>query len=636
MDAGREPRVALVAMPWPGLSEPSLGLAVLAAELRRHNVSTRVHHLYVRLLEHLTQETYEVIGSTVGLNEFIFTSTIDDLDSSQLDHLLDVCSDRAGTKPHSRYKTPIDLAEASLRIRNEVIPAYLEDCADRVLTDDPTMVGFTCMFDQTLASAALARVLRRRRPDLLIVAGGYALFGDPGAQVLTTFTEFDAVVQGDGEPSVLALAEASVGRRELSSVPNVRTSSSPAPKAVALAELAEAPVPEFDDWFNDVRDLEQEHSVRVVVSALPVEGSRGCWWGEVSHCTFCGIDDETLRYRTKPAAKVLDELRVLRGRYGDLELRFSDYILAREHYDHLLPVLERESPRFRLSCEIKANQTPERMRQLAAAGFVAIQPGIESFSPGMLTRMAKGVRGIQNVATLKHGYLNRIVVHYNVLFGYPDEDPEWTKAMLAQLPTIYHLSPPISRSLIQVTRFAPLHSEPHRFGIYRRHRHDWRYDVMFSKAYLEETGFDLDRYVYTFERNFDQSAELVEAHNLLVHQVEHWKSQHRVRDVALTYDARPEGAVFADSRFGPAREIRLDESEWRVYQAIDEAPVLESRIPDRTGGLSRDVCRAALDRLEEERLVWREGATVLGLAVPEEVHTSHVESNWKSSWLSLL
>lgn len=636
MDVRRKSRVALVAMPWPGLTEPSLGLAILAAQLRRSDVETRVHHLYLGLLKHLTQETYEVFGSTVGLNEFIFTAVLDELEDAQLDHLLDVCSDRAGTKPHSRYQTPVHLAEAVLRVRNEVVPRYLEDCADRVLADGPTMVGFTCMFDQTLASAALARVLRRRRPDLLIVAGGYALFGDPGEQVLNCFHEFDAVVQGDGEPGIVALAEASVGRAELSSVPNIRIRARPMSSLTTLARLSEACVPDFDDWFRDVRELEDEHDVRVVPTALPVEGSRGCWWGEVSHCTFCGIDEETLRYRTKPAVNVISELRSLRKRYGELEYRFSDYILARDHYEQLLPVLEQEDPHFRLSCEIKANQTPARMRQLAAAGFVALQPGIESFSPQMLKKMDKGVRGIQNVATLKYAYVNRIVIHYNLLFGYPDEDPAWTKEMLTQIPAIYHLSPPISRSLIQVTRFAPLHTDPSRFGVYRQHRHDWRYDVMLSKTFLERTGFDLDKYVYTFERNFEPSRELSEAHRLLVHQVEHWKAQHRSRDVALTYAERESGAILADSRFGTPRKIELDSVEWQVYQAIDETPILTSRVPDKTAGLDRDACDTALERLWEERLIWREGQTVFGLAVPDEVHYAHVQSHWKRSWLSLL
>jgi radical SAM superfamily enzyme YgiQ (UPF0313 family) len=141
-----------------------------------------------------------------------------------------------------------------------------------------------------------------------------------------------------------------------------------------------------------------------------------------------------LSYRSRPAGGVIKTLRELRSRYGDLEFRFSDYILARNHYEELLPILAEEEPPFRLSCEIKANQSVSRMDLLARAGFVELQPGIESFSTELLKAMDKGVRGIHNVATLKLGYLNHVVIHYNVLFGFPGEKLDWYKDMLARIP----------------------------------------------------------------------------------------------------------------------------------------------------------------------------------------------------------
>jgi hypothetical protein len=61
-----------------------------------------------------------------------------------------------------------------------------------------------------------------------------------------------------------------------------------------------------------------------------------------------------------------------------------------------------------------------------------------------------------------------VVIHYNVLFGFPGEKLDWYKEMFARIPTTYHLMPPISRSLVQITRFAPLQVSPQRFDIGRR------------------------------------------------------------------------------------------------------------------------------------------------------------------------
>ena len=39
-----------------------------------------------------------------------------------------------------------------------------------------------------------------------------------------------------------------------------------------------------------------------------VETSRGCWWGERMHCTFCGLNGATMAYRSKSAPRALAEL----------------------------------------------------------------------------------------------------------------------------------------------------------------------------------------------------------------------------------------------------------------------------------------------------------------------------------------
>jgi radical SAM superfamily enzyme YgiQ (UPF0313 family) len=156
-----------------------------------------------------------------------------------------------------------------------------------------------------------------------------------------------------------------------------------------MADLGAAPTPDFEDWFSDIEDLDQRDRIRITPRSLPLEGSRGCWWGQTSHCTFlCGIDESSLSYRSRPTDGVIDTLRELRSRRS--RISFSDYILARNHYEELLPILAEEEQPFRLSCEIKASQSLSRMDLLARAGFVELQPGIESFSTELLKAMDKG------------------------------------------------------------------------------------------------------------------------------------------------------------------------------------------------------------------------------------------------------
>ena len=124
--------------------------------------------------------------------------------------------------------------------------------------------------------------------------------------------------------------------------------------------------------------------------ALPVESSRGCWWGAKHYCVNCGIRDEDLADRSRGPAAVLHSLNELNRRHGVRAFRFSDYILPAAYYDSLLLELERRGAPYMLSGEIKANVNADRFGRLVAASFAEVQPGIESFENEVPLRPTPG------------------------------------------------------------------------------------------------------------------------------------------------------------------------------------------------------------------------------------------------------
>lgn len=634
-----QPAVVLVAMPWPTVSEPSLGLGILKSQLRNERIRSRVFHAYIDLLRYVSFETYAFVSSCWGLNEFVFTRELDrSLDAEQIDCLTEECASRVRAKQrlHSKYNDVRSLVSLFLRLREEIVPAYLSDCADTVAREQPTLVGFTCMFDQTIASVALARLIKRRLPDVLVAFGGCAVDGAPGKQVIETFRWVDCIVSGDGEPVVGDLARASVREADLQSLPGITTRRSQNDDGMppTRIELDSSPDPDYSDWYVDVAHLRDNSAIEIRDTLIPVESSRGCWHGQSRHCIFCGIDDEALKYRSKSPRVVLKMLKSLRRKYGDRKFRFNDYILPSAYYKTLLPDLGKVRPLYRLQCEIKANQTAYRLGLFRKAGFTDLQPGIESFSSNVLRLMDKGVHGIQNVLTLKAGYVNGVVIHYNILYGVPSERSQYYLAMLKAIPRLYHLQPPVSRSQIEVTRGAPLQRTPDRFGIHCQPRHARLYDVLFSENFLSDTGFNLDDYAYYFQRDFGWSDELAELHLQLVIQVNHWKARHRREEVILGYDTQGQGMTFFDSRFGSMRTSSLGRFDTAVYLAADAEPITAVEIAGRLGCTISDV-QAVLERLDQERLIWREADKVLGLGTHMAIVREHLASHWKQQWTSL-
>jgi ribosomal peptide maturation radical SAM protein 1 len=623
-------------MPWATPLEPSLGLAILKAQLNAENIESRIFHLNIRLLRYLTAAVYKDLAICYAFNEFVFTSVIDELiDQGQADCMMDRCLAHTNGNLRLTLRSPADFGKILIRVRHEAVPEYLAACAEEILAYQPTMVGFTCLFDQTMASVALATLIRESMPNTLIVLGGYALEGPPGVEVLRAFPQIDAVAVGDGEPVVGPLARASIGEVRLQDIPGVLTRNEQIGRPRASYDIEASPIPDYSDWFRDVADLKSKEKITINTVVLPVESSRGCWWGQRHHCTFCGIDDATLSYRQKKTETVLTMLDTLRSRHGqEFPFRFSDYILPHSYWKDLLPKLAETKPRYSLTCEIKANQTETHIKALADAGFSAVQPGIESFDSNVLKLMDKGVTGIQNVHLLKLGYLYGIVIDYNILYGFPDELAEWYVEMVARIPRLYHFTPPVTRTEVIVTRFAPLYEYAKFNGLPVKPAHHNSYDALFSKAFINSTGFSLDNFAYYFKRYFKHEENLLPLYQELRLSVDRWKRQHHLRDVHLSYRREGSGLVVSDSRFGEAREFQLDAVQADVYLACDEAPrAVKSLSTDhRTRDLSTSQVADNLDFLDSENLIWREGDRVLGLAVPESIARRHQLSNWKRSW----
>src|SRR5262249_55228165 len=344
-----------VSMPWTTLTEPSLGLGLLKAVLDREGIPCRVLHLNLFLLQHLRAITYEVLANIYALNDFLFSGILDPTVTHIQEQWLrlkvrEVLHD--GVIEAHRVGGSEGLVEALLRLRGETVPAWLEGWAHEIARQEATLVGFTCMFDQTVPSLALARLIRERAPGKMLVLGGVAVRTPTAAMLLRSTPWIDAVCDGEGENAIGALAGAAAGEAPLVDVPGIvfRSTSgevvaTPPPPPV---DLDANPVPNFDDFFADIRRLSEEQKIDVMPPTLPVENSRGCWWGAKHHCVFCGIRGEDMAYRARDAGKALEALATLHQRYGIRGFRFSDYILPIQYFDTLLPELARRGGPYRL------------------------------------------------------------------------------------------------------------------------------------------------------------------------------------------------------------------------------------------------------------------------------------------------
>ena len=212
------------------------------------------------------------------------------------------------------------------------------------------------------------------------------------------------------------------------------------------------PVPDFSDFFEQRRKSEMSDPLSL---QLLVETSRGCWWGVKRQCLFCGLHVQQRGYRKKSLRAVLAELTELRRRHHEHHVTFVDASTCPDDFHTLFPALVDFEPKLEFFCEMRAQITREQAQLLRRAGCRRTQPGIESFSTPVLNLIAKGTTALQNVACLKYLREVGIIPSWNLLFGFPYEDPAEYEKILTILRCITHLTPPKLVTPMGPVRFQP-------------------------------------------------------------------------------------------------------------------------------------------------------------------------------------
>ena len=225
--------------------------------------------------------------------------------------------------------------------------------------------------------------------------------------------------------------------------------TTPAP----VRRMDSLPVPNYSAYFEALSSSAIGASIQ---PRLLIETARGCWWGEKQHCTFCGLNGQTMGYRSKSPARASEELLYLSKKWGVERIEFVDNILDLKYIDTLFPELARAGSKLEFFLETKSNLRFEQLRTLRRGGVRAIQPGIESFSNQVLQLMRKGCTGLQNIQLLRWCEELGITVFWNLLYGFPGESEAEYARMAELVPLLTHLQKPGYCGKIHVDRFSPL------------------------------------------------------------------------------------------------------------------------------------------------------------------------------------
>ena len=335
-----------------------------------------------------------------------------------------------------------DMYERNLKDKVEPL---LEQYLEKLVQINPKVIGFSLYYTNVKPTLWMAKKIRERLPNTIILAGGSHIHWNPDP-----FPEFDHVVKGEGEEVILELLEKIERGEKLTQYQyNADTT-----KRLNLDTL---PFPDYSDF--DINKY-------MMPNAFSSEFSRGC----VAKCTFCA-ETHYWKYRSRQSPMVLNEVEFQYKNFGINFFWFIDSLVngnINELRAFALGVVERGLKiRWTGYARCDERMDYEYYQNLSASGCSDLNYGIESGSNRVLNDMRKNITVTEVEQNLSDGFKNKIGAATNWMLGYVTERSNDFAHTLTLLWRVQEFLINVSR---QTMLLGPsrVKDDPDRFGVHEK------------------------------------------------------------------------------------------------------------------------------------------------------------------------
>jgi ribosomal peptide maturation radical SAM protein 1 len=466
----RDSDMLFVVMPWASPQVPVLGASLLLSIIELKGFRGQVAYPGMELVQQTGWPFYAAMANDIAcyeLSEHFFSCYVHGKERMRSEEFLaellrggTSVADVLGSQPERCFE----------KVRDEIVPQFIETQAARIAERAIPIVGFSCGFNQVLASLALAKRIKELRSDVRILFGGASLDAEMGiAHHMKYGPIIDHVYLGEADTTIAEIVRRLTAGEPLDTSLGVTMQEDGhviwGDTFRHTQDLDGLPAPNYDDFYVQRQKISSDGEVLPQVGALSFETSRGCRWAVGRACSFCGLNGARRDFRAKSPAAVLHDLEELSARYLTLDFLANDNVVEMKGFSDLLPGLEASGCDYSLAVQVRTNLTRSQVAALRRGGVRTIQAGIESFSDHVLGLMRKGATSLQNLQMLKWCREYGISVNYFILCGFPGELEEDYAQMADLAPMLVHLQPPARIQHIDLHRFSPMFTEPSEFGI---------------------------------------------------------------------------------------------------------------------------------------------------------------------------
>ncbi|MGH3625750.1 MAG: RiPP maturation radical SAM C-methyltransferase, partial [Sciscionella sp.] len=299
--------IALVSMPTLAARFPSFQLGLLKPTLERAGFEVEALSLFLRFGERIGWRLNEALANVYPcmVGEWIWARSAFGEFGDTSEYL-------------RRYRSNLDgiCAEAGctiediLAVREQETSGFLDWALREIDWSRYGLVGFTVVFQQMVASLALAKELKREHPELPIIFGGATFEDDIALEIMTNNPQVDFIHCGDADISLPEVVSRVYSGEPMKGIRGMlwRDGGNVVyeGRAANFGDLDLAPTPDFDEYFHTRAGSGYDRYPGRREAMLPIETARGCWYGMKNHCTFCGLNRAGMEFRAKKPEKVLE------------------------------------------------------------------------------------------------------------------------------------------------------------------------------------------------------------------------------------------------------------------------------------------------------------------------------------------
>ncbi len=608
-------RIALINMPFARLSMPSIALTQLSAILQQQfgaAVEVSIHYLNLDFLQVLGDQplydhTHSSTAFMTGIGEWFFRQSA----FPQADDNTEAY--------YARYYLSQDNTTQAIFQRLKEKRTGVDSCFDRLIDRhgllDVDLIGFTSLFSQTLASIAMARLLKERNPTVRTIIGGPTCDAVMGMELAAHVPVLDAVFSGPALKSFPTFVDHLLkgDHAACDAINGVftqtnhnrwpgRGNTSPIGILGDASDINDHIPLNYDSFLNDLKAAFPNDDIQ---PTLLFETSRGCWWAQKKACTFCGLDGLHMHHQVMTAENAIAHIESLYQYVPSCRIFMGvDTSLPKNFMHDVFPHLSPPT-KMNLFYELRPDITKEEIQILVDAGVRAFQPGIESLSTSSLKLMNKGISAFQNIMFLKNCSAHPVRTDWNLLLFSPGEAEAVRENALQTIPLLAHLAPPSGAYPVGFVRFSRYFEDPaaHNLELTPKDFYALTY------PYDEQSVTNL---AYHFVDGNADNARIKAWLDRLDSAIEQWTYRWLGTDdkpqARLCFASDDESWAVYDSRAGEEVETEISNAEKRMLDALDH-PQTTAQLQHAFGPTAAPV----LDTFRRRAWLFEEDDRVLSL-----------------------